>query len=400
MSKTFDHKYEQYFNDVCVHRLSSEYNRIKELVHNRLHQYLKDPMFAIDWNMGKKWGEWNPETRTIRLNVSLFRDFEWAAVVRVLKHEVAHQIVSEIFNFNSFGCTHGEHWKIACEAVNLDTPTRCDSANFLDGLKGGQESLMVTKVRMLMAKGSDNAVTKEESQLFLNKAQELMMKHQITSLDVTGTDKVHVKRPVGKHYKRFPHWLWDIGNLLSEFYSVRCIRTYAYVPNKGFRYYLELFGEPQNLDVAEYMFYGIINNGKILFNRALEEHRNKWKTDQHYKAQVTRYSYDTGKERCSKFTEATFMRALVSAFKMQLYNQRTEVKRGMDAKTVSDYMLVSGKNEALLEEMYGKAYGKVTHTSLSGYSGASRSAGTQAGANLRLRQGVTSSGNSGRYLGA
>lgn len=397
MSDTFDHKYESYFSDIWVAKLQSEYFAIADIAEKHLKQRPKTPMLAIDWNMGRNWGMWHPQERVIRLNAKLFRDFEWAAVVRVLKHEIAHQIVSEIFDFNANGCHHGEHWKIAAQAVELDNPTRCDAHDFLAGLKGKDESPMADKIRMLLAKGNDNSVTEAESALFLKKAQELMIKHQITTMKVMGSEKFFVKRPVGEHYKRWPHWLWDIGNLLSEFYSVRCIRSHTYVEGKGLRYYLELFGEPENVNLAEYVFYAIINNGRILFEQALKEHREKFKNDQNYKAMNSRWSYNSGKTRCSKFTEASFMRGLISGFKGKLYGERSAVKESLDKETRDTYAVVSTSNEKLLQEMYDDTY----HPRMSGgtrYTGAGGNAGRAAGANFRLNHGVSSSGYKGNLL--
>lgn len=379
------------FNNVWVYKLVAEYKEIAELAYRNLRKHLVMPQFSIDVDMGMKWGEWVPGIRLIRLNAILFRKYEWEAVRRVLKHEVGHQIVSEVFGFNGHGCSHGEHWKLACNAIGLVYPTRCDSPSFMEGLKTIVETTMTDKVRKLLVKGTDGSVTKEEAELFLNKAQELMMRHEITMKDITGTDRLWLKRPVGESYVRWPHWVWDVANLLTTFYSVKSIRSYHYV-NGRLRYHLELLGEPDNLDIAEYVFYAIVNNGKELFEKALTEHREKCKSDVGYRSNFADYS-----GRLGRFTFASFMRGLVKGFKEKLYSQQDIIEDKINHETDGSYSVVAMSNKKLLDEMYDKAYPNSRKLSGVRYSSRSSAAGRAAGQNLSLNQAVRN-GNNGIYL--
>ncbi len=387
---------------IWIYRLMSLFGNYNDDVEMHLHKRLAMPMFSIDEDMGRLWGQWVPDKRLIRLNVLLFRNYEFGAVERVLKHEMGHMICSEIFGYHG-GCSHGEHWKVACNALGMKNPTRCDSADYLMGLKGKLECPVSDRIRKLLAKGSCETVTKEESQVFLNKAQELMMRHQITMKDLVGSDQLFIKRPLGLGYygKSFPAWMGQLGLLLQRHYSVNAITTYVWnaVSNRSEKY-LEIFGMPDDVEIAEYAFYAIYNNGLALFEAAKKEHKRKLKEDMSYRNDQTTYSRTDYKDRIKSFTENSFMMGLICEFSRKLEEQKEVVEAGMNSMDQEVYALVSMENKGLLNEMYGKAYGRVRKN----YSGAKAKgagywSGRDAGRGFNLSQGVRSGGNAGRLIG-
>lgn len=383
--------YTKFIHDIWIYKLMAEFDKINEVISANTGKRLTYPTFAITPDMGRWWGMWHPTERMLRLNEKLFKNFEWGAVQRVLRHEMGHMVVSEIFKFNPEGCCHGEHWKIAMAAVGEENPRRCDSIDFLGGLKGTELSPMADRVRKLMAKGSDTNLSKEEAELFMEKAQALMSRHQLTMKDIMGTDKVWVKRPVGMYFKRWPNWMGTLGVVVGEIYNVRSIRTYAYINGVGLRYYLELFGEPDNLDIAEYVFHAVLNNGKVLFAEALREHNERCATDPNYLSQNQRWSYNGGGMRRKKFTEASFMLGLVMEWRDKMMRNKRKLDEELGREDAS-YSIVATANSKLLGEMYGEAYPNVRQ--LGGYSnyGAGRSAGRAAGAGLNIGTGIRGSG--------
>jgi hypothetical protein len=96
--------YENFIREIWTNKLMAEFDRINDIVEINCKKRLKYPVFAITPDMGRWWGMWHPDTRMLRLNEKLFRNFEWGAVQRVLRHEMGHMVVSEIFNFEPHGC--------------------------------------------------------------------------------------------------------------------------------------------------------------------------------------------------------------------------------------------------------------------------------------------------------
>lgn len=385
---------------IWLYKLISMFQKANETLNMHMRKRLEKPMFSIDDDMGRKWGQWLPDERRIRLNSLLFKQFEEGAVERVLKHEMGHMVCSEIFGYNG-GCSHGEHWKIACNALGLENPTRCDAADYLAGFKRQFECSVADRIRKLLAKGSDSSVTKEESQVFLNKAQEMMMRHQITMKDLVGSDKLYVKRPLGKGYygKSFPAWIGQLGMFLQRHYSVNAITNYVWncKDNKSEKY-LEIFGMPDDVEIAEYVFYAIYNNGINLYNKAYEEHKELMK-DEDYKSINFKW------ERARKFTMNSFMMGLIQEFSRKLSEQKSKVedKINLDEEirgAKETYDMVYMKNKGLLDEMFGKAYGRIRSTQCGArMGGASYGAGMAAGRGFSLSHGVKSGGNMGRLIG-
>jgi hypothetical protein len=384
--ETFDPTYEKFVNDIWMSDLIHEYHNINNMIEARLGKRLQVPELSIEWTMGAKWGEWNPTDRRIRLNAILFRDFEPAAVTRVLKHEMGHQIVSDIFHQDKYGCVHGEFWKLACQAIDMDCPTRCDSPMMLAGLKGsGEESPIIRKIKGCFAKGRNEGASEAEMELFLGKAQELMMKHCLTEKDLVQGELVWNKRPIGEHYKRWPSWMNGLLRLLEDFYKVKRLRKQVYINNIGMRYYGEIYGTTENLDMAEYVFYAVLNNGKELFKKAVEEHEKKLEEDDEYAERwVESRDYENFTVRYRRFTFASFMDGLVDEYSMKVRSDKCRVEEEMTSEDKEKFTLISMEDEKLLEEMHKKVYPKLCHFRQAGPSGAARGAGRAAGSRLNI----------------
>src|SRR5438046_2789047 len=74
---------------------------------------LKTPVIRLaDWQ--GKWGEWDPLTRTITLSTLLIRQFRWDTVLEIFKHELAHQIVTELDGEDEI---HGPYFQRACKRL-------------------------------------------------------------------------------------------------------------------------------------------------------------------------------------------------------------------------------------------------------------------------------------------
>src|SRR5688572_29625009 len=42
------------------------------------------------------WGRWDPEIRTLTISEKLIENYPWETVIEILKHEMAHQFVTDI----------------------------------------------------------------------------------------------------------------------------------------------------------------------------------------------------------------------------------------------------------------------------------------------------------------
>ena len=359
---------------------------------------LKTPQFRIGQ---KRWGEWNPDSRTISLCEDLFLRFEWGAVEHVLKHEMAHQIVSEIWDFGFRGFSHGEAFKRACKLLDISSE-RCTPETMLANFRGDGELPVIDKVRKLFVKGNDSAVTEAESETFLKKAHELMARHSIDMRTICGSDRLFLPRPVGPLRKRWPSWENYLSSLVSKYFGVKRIILSTYVDGEGSMQYMSLFGEPSNLDIAEYMYCAILNVGEILYRKYLTnrktEHTERikvWKEDVvrinklvKDNPEVKRY-FPPKPCQSRKASQGSFMSGLLSGYALVLEEQRKVVmKKIEDEEGISHALLLL--DDPMLKEAYHKEYPRLRNRPGNYSYGAGRSEGFEAGKNMRIRTGVSS----------
>jgi predicted SprT family Zn-dependent metalloprotease len=363
---TREEKLESENSLIFLYQLISEFRKINNSIDRHLDKRLEMPRFVLKRGFSVL-GMWSPKTRKLAISEELVRNYEWGAVVHVLKHEMAHMVVSEIFKLDD--CRgHGEAFSKACKVVGCDN-RRCCTKEFLAGFKGiGNESSVVTKIRKLMAKGQCEGATEAEAETFMKKAQSMMSIHNLTSVEVMGTEKVFVRRPVGGMHKRFPMWLFRLGDLVCSNYQVEQIRTYAYDRNGTFYRYLELFGEPHNIAVAEYVFHVVMSQGESLY----EKHKKDPNRPKQWR----------------KLTKASFMGGLIDGYCSTLSCSRAD---NVLAQTDEDTALILA-NDAILKERYSRQYPNVRQTSSSGPKGSGWGAGNKAGKGLNVRSGLNGSG--------
>ena len=381
-------EFEDDINTVWIYKLRSSYYKIHGLVEKNMGKSLNSVNFVLEHGMREgRIAEWRPKTRTIAFEIDLLRNYEWAAVEHVLAHEVAHQIVHEILDISSYGYPHGEMWKIACQAVEIDDGE--DNPAPLSSYKGSMESPMVDKIRKLLIHGNDKACTEAEAELFLAKAQEMMIRHQIRMEQVCGKSKFFISRPVGPQFKRFPSWLWTLVHVITEYYNVKAISICCGGYKRQKEYRIEFFGHPDNLDIAEYVFHALLNQGEIMFKDFLKDHNRKCKKDEDYRSQFVEWGH---RNRMSK---ASYLSGLFNGYNSKLYKEKEVVESKIEAE---DGAIVP-VTEGILNEMFENYYHPVTQsTNTNLRSTAAYSAGRSAGSTMTLAKGVRSNGNAGRLL--
>ena len=383
-------EFDKDINEAWLYKLRSSFWKIQNIVRKNSQKELNEVCFVIEHGMkDHRIGEWRPSTRTIAFEIDLLRNYEWAAVEHVMKHEVAHQIVNEILGISAYGHPHGEAWKIACKMVEIDDGFDEDNPVPLSSYKGSMESPMVERIRKLLIHGNDKACTESEAELFLTKAQELMIRHQIKMVEVCGTERFFVSRPVGPKFKRFPSWLWTMVHLVTEHYHVKAISMNCGGFKYGKEYRIEFFGQPDNLDIAEYVYHALLNQGERMFKDFMAEHTLKCKTDPDYLKQFTNYGYR------NRMSRASYLLGLFNGYARKLELEKVAVESKIE---IEDGAIVP-MEDALLGEMFENYYhphnGKVNTTLR---NAAAYSAGRAAGASMTLAKGVRSGGYNGRLL--
>lgn len=358
-------KFDTDIEKVWLYKINGETIQIEKEIYVKLHKFIKSPLISLNDSKGL-WGQWTPSNRTINLSLNLLRNYEWGAVKHVLRHEYAHLIVDEVFGMNLSGVSHGEAFKKACDALGIDAD-RCASHAYLSSYKTSETNEVVDKVRKLMNKGNCSSLNKEEADLFLNKAREIMIRHNIDMNKVCGSERFWVVRPIGPLYKKVPYYISTLRDIIKTFYFVRTIETYAYVNIDGLRqrrFVIEIFGEKNNVELAEYIYHALLTNAELLWKEFSSDLKNKHEPIR------------------GRYHKNNFIEGLFNGYHNQLSENEKKV---VDQNTEALIHI----NDPLLEELFKKQYPNIKYSSYytirncGGYNN-----GLSIGKQMRIHQGV------------
>lgn len=247
-------------------QLTREYNDI-------CYQYgirLTPPILALTGN-SKQLGCWSASNRRLSLSHLLIATHPWSLTLQVLKHEMAHQIVSEIYGQND--TSHGPLFKKACTLLGLDAPFTRASADLAEGLEGlpadsattEQGRLIIEKVRKLLALGgSDN---EHEAALAVRRAGELLARYRL-DFDALAEDQGLVHRTINTGQQTLPIHRKSICTLLESCFAVRVICASQYQPfvDVSFKT-IELLGREEQVAIAEHCYHFLENRLQTLWEK-------------------------------------------------------------------------------------------------------------------------------------
>ena len=206
-----------------------------------------------------RYGSWNPHDCTIEISEHLIRNFSWDVVLNVLKHEMAHQICSQIFKVPNDG--HGEIFQRVCNMIGLDPAFRSASGDLPEGIKyvdnPGPETRearrFTEKIRKLLALAQSS--NEHEANLAMAKAAELMDKYNLRMAreDIRkGYGNIiinHKKKRIERHQRK-------IAQILRDFFYVDIVYSYMYDPELDTEHkVIDIMGKRENVEIAEFIYY-------------------------------------------------------------------------------------------------------------------------------------------------
>lgn len=314
---------------------------------------MKPANFEIDPKLFRTLGCWEVDTRLIRLSTRLFEHGSWAEMESVLRHEMAHQVVDEVFGA-PHEPPHGPAFKRAARLLGA-------AAGATIPVTEAEETpaRIVLKIQKLLALGT--SPHHKEAEAALNKAHELMLRYNLRQLDLH-VQHQYLFRPVGKPYRRIPGYVWHILGIVGDFYFVQYIcRIYEDSRRQfdGGRWrVLELYGNRENLDLAEYIFYFLLRQG-------------------HAEWEAYRASHPTIHGRQMR----SFLDGVYQGFRQTLERQRRKLEK-------SEALIWRGDPE--LDAYFRKRNPYVRHRSVESHVDRQVHAdGIAVGSNLRVRPGLT-----------
>ncbi|MBT4762440.1 MAG: DUF2786 domain-containing protein [Bdellovibrionaceae bacterium] len=218
-------------------------------------QNIKLPTPSFQISLGQSfWARWNPQLRLIEVSEKLILQHSWDIVVQVLKHEMAHQYVTECFKVDD---GHGSYFKHACEVLSVVKAFQTSSGALPEQLEIHVKSPLTELQRKFLSKTekllslaqSDN---ENEAALAMQKVQELYLKYNIADNE-QHQYKYHI---IHFNKKRVAGIQSLIASILTDYYFVKCVFSEKYDPSKQDSFKtLEILGKNENVEIANYVYY-------------------------------------------------------------------------------------------------------------------------------------------------
>lgn len=214
-------------------------------------------------------GRWVEATRTIEISRPLVLEQPWGIVVEVLKHEMAHQYVTEVLG-ERVETAHGPRFRAVCERLGIDAaaaglPYPKNDTTGIDPHKGK----VAERIARLLALAESPNV--HEAEAAMAAAQRLLLKHNIELREARaaqGYTWKHFGAPTG----RTTEAQRVLSIIITKHFFVEAIWVPVYRPLEGKRgSVLEVIGTPENIEIAEYVHGYLVETAERLWR----EHKSE-----------------------------------------------------------------------------------------------------------------------------
>jgi hypothetical protein len=282
-------------------------------------------------------------------------------VLGVLQHEMAHQFVDEVLGVRD-ETAHGETFRRVCAERGIDG--RAAGAPDPSTSPEPQAAHVLDRIRKLLAlAGSPN---QHEAELAMNKAHELMLRHNIDWAQ-SQTERGFEVRHLGDPERRTTRVVSEVARLLVEFFFVKVIFVPAYVPATGKTgQVLEVIGTQANVEMAVHVYEFLLATAERLWTENRRDARVRSGRD--------RLAYQAG---------------VIDGFRAKLRAERQVLGKGQGLVWVGDPQL---------DTFYRRRYPRLRMRRSSVRLGGAHAAGREAGGTIVLNRPVTSSSSRGRLL--
>ncbi len=242
---------------------------------------LRPPVFEITCS-ATQLGVWRARHRILQLSRYLIEKYPWQITLQVLKHEMAHQVCTEIFHNRSSG--HGPDFHRACELLGVDETFRRAGSDLTGKIeptdpgrcRTAEGRRIIGKITKLLALAGSN--NEHEAALAMQRAGELLARHNLEQVRVEERcGYAHLIINTGK--KRLSSHNRVICAILRDYFYVQVVCSTIYDPrtNKTYRT-IELLGREENVPVAEHCYHFLEDRLALLWSQNRCRHQGHART--------------------------------------------------------------------------------------------------------------------------
>lgn len=196
----------------------------------------------------KKFGYYNKEDEIICLNKILIYSADESFKRYVLFHEFAHHLVSK--KVGKHAPSHGKEFKFFCKQLNIPEGSKA-KINEIDRSTLNQDKTvsLVEKIKKLLKLASSS--NENESSLALEKANQLMLQHNLNLLKNSTSDKqMYLSR--SKKFKQY-NMKYRCIMAICKTFNVFCVKS-SKKQNSKKHYWIEFIGDKANIEIAHEVF--------------------------------------------------------------------------------------------------------------------------------------------------
>lgn len=202
------------------------------------------------------WGSWHPAVRMIRISAGLIRLYTWDVVLNILKHEMAHQIVSELFAGRD---AHGGPFDRACDMVGLPPEFRGASGDLpriipdlATRAGAGPHHHLLAKIEKLLALAESG--NEHEALLAMEKANHLIAKYNISRIEQRRQSEYDCII-INPRKKRIENYQRKICAILTSHFFVKIILSDLFDADLCCTHKtIEILGARENVLMAHYVY--------------------------------------------------------------------------------------------------------------------------------------------------
>lgn len=224
------------------------------------------------------WATWDPRQRCISIAQRLIENHSWDIVIEILKHEMAHQWVSDMYGDK--GAPHGELFLKGCRRFGVaEWAARATGElpevieHWKDRALSQDEERLLKRVEKLLALAT--STNEHEALLAMQRVRELYARHNIDRLRNGQRDSM-VYLILTRRQRRTSQAESMIYSLLNEFFFVRVITGKRYDAQDCCHYAMaELMGTRENVLMAEYVYHFLWNQSHSLWKSYRQESKAK-----------------------------------------------------------------------------------------------------------------------------
>jgi predicted SprT family Zn-dependent metalloprotease len=232
---------------------------------------MRPPAFELVRSQSRL-GQWRADNRTISIARALAFEHTWGELQEVLKHEMAHQYVTEVLG-ETDETAHGKAFRGLCARLGIDaTAAGVPQAQAPQG-----EARVVERVARLLALAE--SPNRHEAEAAMAAAQRLMLKHNIDEC-VAQAEKQYSFRHLGRPTGRVEEHQRVLANILGSHFFVEVIWVPVFRPLEGKTgSVLEICGTASNLEMAAYVHAFMSHTAERLWSEHKTRHRIRGNRD-------------------------------------------------------------------------------------------------------------------------